>query len=132
MRDGHRTRPAPLTAASATDNVLLVSSMNISRRRREVALAAVFWLGVLISLIVAASAIGLAKRGMPLEGWAGTAQAQVWSWTLLTSPYVLVAWLPVALTAIGAIALLGLPRRAWLALSLVLAVWLLVVLAAVA
>jgi hypothetical protein len=95
-------------------------------------LAAMFWCGLFILLTLAASAIGLAKRGIPLEGWSGTPMEQAFSWTSLTSPFVLVAWLPVALVAITITAVANLSRRAWVALSLVLALGLLVLFGAVA
>ena len=104
-----------------------MSSTNLTNRRRELAFAAVFWCGVLAVLALTASAVGLAKRGLPLEGWTGTPVEQVVDWTVTTLPYVFVAWLPMALVAISITGLLNLSRRTWVTLSLVLATVLLIV-----
>jgi hypothetical protein len=80
---------------------------------------------VLVVLMVVVSGIGLAKRGLPLEGWSGTQSDQIVGWALLTAPYVLVAWLSVALCAIAIMSILNLSRRSWIALSLGLALGLL-------
>lgn len=101
-------------------------------RRREVGFAAIVWCGVLVVLILVTSAIGLARRGMPLEGWVGTTTEQVFGWTLLTAPYVLVAWLPVVLAVLFLTAFLHLSRRSWIALSVVLALGLFVLFAVIA
>jgi hypothetical protein len=132
LGDVHAASTGLLTGASGCSNVLSVSSTNIPRRRLEVASAAMFWCGVFVLLTVAAAAIGLVKRGLPLEGWSGTPMEQALGWTLLTSPHVLVAWLPVALGTIAISAVSNLSRRAWVSLSLVLALGLLVLFGAVA
>jgi hypothetical protein len=84
-------------------------------------LAAISWCGLLLAETLAAAATGLAKRGLPLEGWHGTPAEQVIGWTLLTTPYVFVVWLPVAIGAVAVTGLLNLSRRSWVALSVVLA-----------
>jgi hypothetical protein len=91
-----------------------------------------FWLAVLLLQTLAAAVIGLAKRGLPLEGWVGTPAEQMIGWTLLTTPYVFAAWLPVALGATAVIGLVDLSRRSWVVLCLVLALALFVLFAAVA
>src|SRR4051794_36766374 len=109
-----------LTVDAYADNVLSVSSTNTSHRR-EVRSAAVVWCGVLIALIIATSAISLAKRGLPLEGWSGTPTEQVVGWTLLAVPYVLGAWFPAALAVIVLTGVLSLSRRSWISISAALA-----------
>jgi hypothetical protein len=95
-------------------------------------LATIFWCGALVLLVLVASGIGLAKRGLPLEGWIGPQADQIIGWTALTAPYVFLAGLPVALCAIGITSLLKLSRRWWIALSMGLAIGLLMLFGAAA
>src|SRR3954447_22087307 len=68
LGDGHLTGPGALTSNTASDNVLTMSSMNNPSARREAGLATASWCVMLPLLIIGASAVGLVKRGLPLEG----------------------------------------------------------------
>jgi hypothetical protein len=119
-----------LTVATDRIIVLPVSITNTSGRRREAFRSIAVWLGLLGVLILVVPGIGLLKRGLPLLGWPGDTSDDLYGWTVLTLPIVFLAWLPVALLAIGTTARARLSRHAWVVLSIVLYFGLLAVLGA--
>jgi hypothetical protein len=89
--------------------------------RPTAAISAFAWLGILIIAVPVVSLVGFAKRGGHLDGWTGGPADQLAGWTLLTAPTVLIVGIPVGVSFIVAAHLLGVSRRIWLLLAVVLA-----------